>query len=103
VLVVGVRHETCATTRDACAKNANVTAAKATHVASAEAAAHMAAAAATTSGLCTRYKKAPGKHSACQQHYHSSCHDILHSDWRIVRHSLVRRRRVSAERTPTSR
>jgi hypothetical protein len=75
VLVVGVRHETCAT-RDACAKNANVTTAKATHVASAEAAAHMAAAAATTSGLCTRYKKAPGKHSACQQHYHSSCHDI---------------------------
>jgi hypothetical protein len=96
VLVVGVRHETCAnTTGDTCAKNSNATAAKATyvasanaahvasvnaaHVASAEAAAHMAAAAATTaSGLCTRCKQAPSKHCACQYHYHSSSHHILH-------------------------
>jgi len=80
VLVVGVRHETCsATTGDACARNSNATAAKATYVASAEATAHMAAATTTAaSGLRTRYKKASGKHRACQQHYHSSCHDILH-------------------------
>jgi hypothetical protein len=78
MLVGSVRHETCAT-RDACAKNTNVTAAKATYVASAEAAAHVAAATtAAASGLRTRYKKASGKHRACQQHYHSSCHDILH-------------------------
>jgi hypothetical protein len=48
-------------------------------VASAEAATHMAAAATTAaSGLCARYKKAPGEHRACQQHYHSSRHDFLH-------------------------
>jgi hypothetical protein len=63
VLVVRVRHETCAT-------------AKATYVTSAEASAHMAAATTAASGLCTRYKEAPGEHCACQQHYHSSCHDF---------------------------
>jgi hypothetical protein len=77
VLVVSVRHETRANTAgDTCAKNSNATAAKATYVASTEAAAQMAAATTTAaSGLCTRYKKAPGEHRACQQHYHSSCHD----------------------------
>jgi hypothetical protein len=79
VFVGRVRHESCAnTTGDACAKNSNVAAAKATYVASAEAATHMAAATAAASGLCTRYKKAPGEQRACQQHYHSSCHDFLH-------------------------
>jgi hypothetical protein len=80
VFVGRVRHESCAnTTGDACAENSNAAAAKATNVASAEAATHMAAAATTAaSGLCARYKKAPGEHRACQQHYHSSCHDFLH-------------------------
>jgi hypothetical protein len=99
VLVVGVRHETCADAAgDACAKNSNAAAAQATevsatkatdvatakttYVASAKAthtaAAVSSAAAAAASGLCTGCKKAHSKHYACQRHYHSSSHDILH-------------------------
>jgi hypothetical protein len=79
------------------AKATHVASAKATHVASAKAA-HVAstkAAPATVSsattaaaGLCTRGKKAAGKHCACQNHHHSSSHDILHSDGRTFRHRV---------------
>jgi hypothetical protein len=70
-------------------KAAHVTSTKATHVGPAEAA-HVAAAkaahtttmpstpSAATAGLCTRGKKAAGKHCTCQNHHHSSSHDILH-------------------------
>jgi hypothetical protein len=105
VLVVDVRHATCAqangmtyakasnataakATYVASTKAPNVAAAKAAHVASTKAAAHAAstvAAAATASGLCARCKKASGEQCARQHHYHSSFHDILHSDGRIFR------------------
>jgi hypothetical protein len=73
------------------AKATHVTSTEATYVASAEAAAHVTSAetattvsSATTAaaaGLCTRGKKATGKHCACQNHHHSSSHDILHLRW----------------------
>jgi hypothetical protein len=68
----------------------------ATHVASADPATHVASAATTThvattattttttASLCTRGKKAPGKHRACQNHHHSSSHDTLHFGWADV-------------------
>jgi hypothetical protein len=99
VLVVGVRHETRASTAgDTCAKGSNVTAAKAAYVSSAKAA-HVASAkathaaatvssTATASGLCTRCKKASCKHCGCQHHYHSSFHDILHLVGRMIRHRI---------------
>jgi hypothetical protein len=55
------------------AKAADVAAAETTHVA---AAAAMSPAAAATAGLCTRCKKATGKHGTCHNHHHSSSHDI---------------------------
>jgi hypothetical protein len=97
VLVVDVRHATCAqangmiyakASNATAAKATYVASAKATHVASTKAAAHAAptvAAAATASGLCARCKKASGEQCARQHHYHSSFHDILHSDGRIFR------------------
>jgi hypothetical protein len=54
------------------AEAADVTAAETTHVAAATAVSPAAAAA----GLCTRCKKATGKHGTCQNHHHSSSHDI---------------------------
>jgi hypothetical protein len=109
VLVVGVRHETCAnTTGDNCARNSNATAAKATDVSSTKAtyvaspeATHTAAAVSSTttaaaSSLCTRCKKAGSKHCACQHHYYSSSHDILHWLDGYSATVFVRRRRVSA-------
>jgi hypothetical protein len=86
VLVADVRHVTSAKATDVgSAKATHVTSTEATHMASAEAA-HVAAAtttmssatAAATAGLCTRGKKASGKHRTCQNHHHSSSHDILH-------------------------
>jgi hypothetical protein len=70
---------------------ARVASPEATDVTSAEAA-HTATmsstASAATTGLCTRGKKAAGKHCACQNHHHSCSHDILHSDGRTFRHSI---------------
>jgi hypothetical protein len=74
------------------AKTSDAGSAEAAHVASAEAA-HMAsatttvssAAATATAGLCTRGKKAAGKHCACQNYHHSCSHDILHWDGRTFR------------------
>ena len=39
-------------------------------------------------GLVHPWKKAAGKHCACQNHHHSSSHDILHSRWRTFRHRV---------------
>jgi hypothetical protein len=91
-------------TSDATAvKAAHVTSTEATHVAPAEAAAHMASAESATTvpsaaaGLCTRGKKAAGKHCACQNHHHSSSHDILHLRWADFPPQVpIRRWRVSA-------
>jgi alpha-D-ribose 1-methylphosphonate 5-triphosphate diphosphatase PhnM len=69
---------------------------EATHVTSAEATTMSSATAAAAAGLCTRGKKAAGKHGACQNHHHSSSHDILHCDGRTIRPGIVRRRRASA-------
>ena len=77
-LVADVRHGTCT---------------KASNVASAKAA-HMAAATSTAaSGLCTRGKKAPGKHRARQNHHRSSSHDLLHLVGRTCRHRTILKRR----------
>jgi hypothetical protein len=99
VIVVQVRHVIAAKATDVIStKTSNATAVKAAHVTSAEAthvasteAAHVtsaeaattvsSAAATATAGLCTRGKKAAGKHCACQNHHHSSSHDILHLKW----------------------
>jgi hypothetical protein len=91
VIVVQARHVTAAKAADVistktsnatAAKAAHVTSAKTTHVAPAEAAhtttMSTTTAAAAAAGLCTRGKKAAGKHRACQNHHHSSSHDILH-------------------------
>jgi hypothetical protein len=103
VIVVNIGHATCAKATDVIfAKTPDVIAAKAvhattetphltsteaTHVTSAEAA-HTAAVSSTPSAtaacLCTRGKKAAGKHCACQNHHYSSSHDILHSRWAVV-------------------
>jgi hypothetical protein len=68
-------------------KAAAMTSTEATHVTSAESA-HTAAMSSTPSAtaarLCTRGKKAAGKHCACQNHHHSSSHDILHLKWADV-------------------
>jgi hypothetical protein len=58
------------------AKATDVAAAETTHVAAAAAAMSPAPAAAATAGLCTRCKKATGKHGTCHNHHHSSSHDI---------------------------
>jgi hypothetical protein len=113
VLVADMRHGTCVKAVDvSCAKPSNAASAKAADMISTKAAhvaatAHPAAVAAATtaaSGLCARGKQASGQHYACQGHYHSPFHDILHSNSAdfppLV---LVRRWRVSEERTPKSR
>jgi hypothetical protein len=100
VIVINIGHTTCAKATDVIfakppdviATNAghatpteitHMTSTQATHVASAEAA-HTATMSSTPSAtaacLCTRGKKAAGKHYACQNHHHSSSHDILHQD-----------------------
>jgi len=66
----------------------HVAAAKAAHVTASESAA-VSSATATTTGLCTRGKKAAGKHRACQNHHHSSSHDILRLDGRNFRHRAL--------------
>jgi hypothetical protein len=87
VIGADVRHAVRAKGGDAPATNAttakvtDVTSTKATYVSTAKAA-HVASASATSAGLCTRCKKAAGKHCACQNHYNSSFHDILHWDGR---------------------
>jgi hypothetical protein len=111
VLVVDVRHGTgvkaigvdfAKAANATTAETAHVASTKATHVASAKAthtaatvpsakATHTAAtvpsaAAATTPGLCTGSKQAPGQYCRCQYRYHSSFHDFLHLDGRIIRH-----------------
>jgi hypothetical protein len=85
----------------------HVISAKAVHVTAAKAAAHVAsaksttvasaatAATAATAGLCTRGKKAAGKHRACQNHHHSSSHDILHWDGRAFRRRVWTLTRLS--------
>jgi hypothetical protein len=64
-----------------CTEAAHLASTEAIHVTSAEAA-HTATVSSTPSAtaarLCTRGKKAAGKHCACQNHHHSSFHDILH-------------------------
>jgi hypothetical protein len=55
-------------------------------------------------GLRARGKKAAGKHRGCQNHHHSSSHDILHWVGRTFPPQVaVRRWRVSARQSPTSR
>jgi hypothetical protein len=97
VIVVQARHVIAGRAADMiCTKTSNTTAiktadatsTKTTHVAPAEAthAATMSStpSASAASGLCTRGKKAAGKHRACQNHHHSSSHDILHLRWADV-------------------
>jgi hypothetical protein len=92
VISADAREVTAAKTSDAgSAEATDVASAKTAHVAAAEAA-HVASATTTVSsataaaaGLCTRGKKAAGKHRTCQDHHHSSSHDILHSDGRTFR------------------
>ena len=68
------------------AEAAYVTSAEASHVTSAKAASMASAtsvsSASAAAGLCTRGKKAAGKHGTCQNHHHSSSHDILLWDGR---------------------
>jgi hypothetical protein len=76
------------------AKPAHAASAKAAHVASAKSATHVAAATATaTASLCSRSKKAPGKHRARQNHHRSSSHDFLHLVGRTCRHRTILKRR----------
>jgi hypothetical protein len=76
------------------AKAAHAASAKAAHVASAKSATHVAAATATaTASLCSRSKKAPGKHRARQNHHRSSSHDFLHLVGRTCRHRTILKRR----------
>ena len=92
VIVVQARHVIAArpadvistkTSHATATEAAHVTSTEATHVAPAKAAhtATMSSTPAATAGLCTRRKKAAGKHCACQNHHHSSSHDILHLRW----------------------
>jgi len=75
------------------AKPAHAASAKAAHVASAKSS-HVAAATATaTASLCSRSKKAPGKHRARQNHHRSSSHDFLHLVGRTCRHRTILKRR----------
>jgi len=125
VLVANMRKLACANAADvistktpnaAAAKATHVTSTKATHVTAAKAAAHVAsakaahapatvssAAAATAAGLCTRGKKASGKHRGCQNHHHSSSHDIRHWDGRTFRHRSLPNAGILRRQTPTSR
>jgi hypothetical protein len=120
VIVVHAGHSICAKAADVIStKTSNATAAKATHMTSAKAthmgsakAAHvappttttMSSATAAAAGLCTRGKKAAGKHRTCQNRHYSSSHDILHWDGRTFRHrALPDGWRVSARLAPTSR
>jgi hypothetical protein len=66
------------------AEAAHVASAEATHVTSAKAASMASATSVSsaTAGLCTRGKKAAGKHGACQNHHHSSSHENLLWDGR---------------------
>jgi hypothetical protein len=63
-----------------------MTSAESTHVTSAKAASVASAtsmsSASATAGLCTRGKKAAGKHGTCQNHHQSSSHDIVLWDGR---------------------
>jgi hypothetical protein len=89
------------------AKPAHVASAKAAYVASAKSTAHVAAAkstthvaaaaAAATASLCSRSKKAPGKHRARQNHHRSSSHDFLHLVGRTCRHRTILKRRYSTK------
>jgi hypothetical protein len=82
----------------ASAKAAHVASAKAAHVASAKSATHVAAATATaTASLCSRSKKAPGKHRARQNHHRSSSHDFLHLVGRTCRHRTILKRHYSTK------
>jgi hypothetical protein len=80
----------------ASAKASHVASAKAAHVASAKSATHVAAATATAS-LCSRSKKAPGKHRARQNHHRSSSHDFLHLVGRTCRHRTILKRHYSTK------
>jgi len=77
------------------AEAADVTSAEAAHVATAKPTT-VATTTATAASLCTRGKKAPGKHRGCQNRHHSSSHDILHLVGRTCRHRTVARRWFSA-------
>jgi hypothetical protein len=84
------------------AKPAHAASAKAAHVASAKSATHVAAAAATatataTASLCSRSKKAPGKHRTRQNHHRSSSHDFLHLVGRTCRHRTILKRHYSTK------
>jgi hypothetical protein len=82
----------------ASAKASHVASAKAAHVASAKSATHVAAATATaTASLCSRSKKAPGKHRARQNHHRSSSHDFLHLVGRTCRHRTILKRHYSTK------
>jgi hypothetical protein len=98
-------HATSADATDATsAEAADVASAKAAHMASATTTSMSSATSAATSGLCTRGKKAAGKHRACQNHHYSSSHNILLWDGRdLPPQGLVRRRRVRGGQMPTSR
>lgn len=96
VIVVQARHTIGAKATAAIStETADATSTEAAHLASTEAihvnsaeAAHTATVSSTPSAtaarLCTRGKKAAGKHRACQNHHHSSSHDILHVRWADV-------------------
>jgi hypothetical protein len=116
VLVAGARHVVDARAADVTSAEASdATSTKATDVASTKAtdvapakATHAAtmsstSAATTTAGLCTRGKKAAGKHCACQNHHHSSSHDILHRVGRTYRHRLDQALACLSKVKPTSR
>jgi hypothetical protein len=123
VIVINIGHATCAKATDVIfAKTADViatsaghatpteithmTSTQATHLASAEAA-HTATMSSTPSAtaacLCTRGKKAAGKHCACQNHHYSSSHDILHLRWADCPPQVQSDVGLSQQRGPTSR
>jgi hypothetical protein len=73
MLSAHARHVTSVEAADVtAAEAADVAATETTHVAAATAVSPAAA----TAGLCTRCKKATGKHGTCQNQHHSSSHDI---------------------------
>jgi hypothetical protein len=86
MICIKTSNATAVKTADATSTKAtHLTSTKTTHVAPAEAA-HAAAmsSSASAAGLCTRGKKAAGKHRACQNHHYLSSHDILHLRWADV-------------------
>jgi len=115
VLVANMRKLACANAADvistktpnaAAAKATHVTSTKATHMASAKAAhapATVSSATAAAASLCTRGKKAAGKHRGCQNHHHSSSHNILRWDGRTFRHRSLPNAGILRRQTPTSR